>query len=117
MVSREMAHRVKNSLATAQAVFKHSLRGVTDLDDARDKAMGRIGALSADAGSVTIRWQISSDDADRFLFEWIKQGGPPVSEPKRRGFESLTPADLGGTATLSFKPTGVRYALDAPLPA
>lgn len=189
MVSREMAHRVKNSLATAQAVFKHSLRGATDLDDARDKAMGRIqamsaaqdlltresqngadlrdvveealkpfrsfdiridgpkialqekgvsaflltlyelapnslkyGALSADAGSVTIRWQISSDDADRFLFEWIKQGGPPVSEPKRRGFgssivESLTPADLGGTATLSFKPTGVRYALDAPLPA
>ena len=189
MVSRELAHRVKNSLATAQAVFKHSLRCATDLDDARDKAMGRIqamsaaqdlltresqdgadlrdvveealkpfgsfdiridgpkialqekgvsafilalyelatnslkyGALSADAGSVTIRWQISSDDADRFLFEWIEQGGPFVSEPKRRGFgrsilEGLTPTDLGGTATLSFEPTGVRYVLDAPLPA
>lgn len=189
MVSRELAHRVKNSLATAQAVFKHSLRGATDLDDARDKAMGRIqamsaaqdlltresqdgadlrdvveealkpfrsfdiridgpkialqekgvsafilalyelatnslkyGALSADAGSVTVRWRISDDDSDRFLFEWIEQGGPPISEPKRRGFgrsilEGLTPADLGGTATLSFEPTGVRYVLDAPLPA
>ena len=46
---------------------------------------------------------------------------PPVVEPKRRGFgssiiESLTPADLGGTATLSFEPTGVRYVLDAPMP-
>ena len=185
MVSREMAHRVKNSLATAQAVFKHSLRGATDLDDARDKAMGRIqamsaaqdlltresqngadlrdvveealkpfrsfdiridgpkialqekgvsafllalyelapnslkyGALSADAGSVTIRWQISSDDADRFLFEWIEQGGPFVSEPKRRGFgrsilEGLTPTDLGGTATLSFEPTEIRTGCTA----
>lgn len=71
---------------------------------------------------MTIQWRISDDDPDRFLFEWIEQGGPFVSEPKRRGFgrsilEGLTPADLGGTATLSFEPTGVRYTLDAPLPA
>lgn len=189
LLSRELAHRVKNSLATAQAVFSHSLRGATDLNDARDKAMGRIqamsmaqdlltresqspaglrevveealkpfntfniriagpdialneksvsafilalyelatnslkyGALSADGGAVTVKWKISDDKPDRFLFEWIERGGPPVVAPKRRGFgssiiENITSADLGGTANLSFEPTGVRYALDAPLPS
>ena len=64
MVSREMAHRVKNSLATAQAVFKHSLRGATDLDDARDKAMGRIQAMSAAQDLLTRESQNGADLRD-----------------------------------------------------
>lgn len=188
LLSRELAHRVKNSLATAQAVFRHSLRGARDLDDARDKAMGRIqamstaqdlltresltraelretveealkpfktfdirvdgpeitlhekgvsafilalyelatnslkyGALSADGGRVTIQWRLCDDDPNRFQFDWVEEGGPPVTAPKRQGFgtsiiETSTPADLDGTATLSFDPAGVRYRLEAPLP-
>ncbi|MDH2327996.1 PAS domain-containing protein [Cereibacter sp. SYSU M97828] len=47
VLARELMHRVKNSLATAQAVFNHSLRGATDLEDARRKVAGRIKAMSA----------------------------------------------------------------------
>lgn len=187
LLARELAHRVKNSLATAQAVFSHSLRGASDMEDARSKALGRIqamsaaqdlltrdqtttanlrevveealkpfdsfdiritgpgialdekgvsaftlalyelatnslkyGALSVDGGAVVIDWKVRSDRPDHFEFRWSEHSGPPVTAPERRGFgssiiEDITSADLGGTANLSFKPSGVEYHLLAPL--
>jgi len=53
VLARELVHRVKNSLATAQAVFTHSLKGATDMDDARRKVAGRIRAMSAAQDMLT----------------------------------------------------------------
>lgn len=188
LLARELAHRVKNSLATAQAVVTHSLRTAKDLDDARKTVVGRIqamsaaqnilsqdgwitadlrsvvketldpfrgydiryggprivldergvstlslalyelatkslkyGALSADRGSVTISWEITGQDRDRFTFHWSEMNGPKVVAPTRRGFgstiiEQVTATELGGTAKLLYNPDGVLFELDAPVP-
>lgn len=47
ILARELVHRVKNSLATAQAIFTHSLKDATDLADAKRRAIGRIQAMSS----------------------------------------------------------------------
>lgn len=46
LLSRELNHRVKNSLATAQAVFAQSLRSATTVQQASESALGRMQALS-----------------------------------------------------------------------
>lgn len=47
LLARELSHRVKNTLATAQAVFVQSLKSAESMDDATQRAVGRIQALSA----------------------------------------------------------------------
>ena len=80
------------------------------------------GALSNDAGSVTISWTVEKQSENRRLkLCWAEQGGPPVEPPQRRGFGSRMierglAAELGGSVELSFRPEGVRCAVDAPLP-
>lgn len=61
LLTRELAHRVKNSLATAQAVFNHSLRSASNLDEARSKAMGRIQAMRSAQDLLTREGQVSAD--------------------------------------------------------
>ncbi len=186
LLSRELNHRVKNMLATAQSVFTQSLRSAKDLEEAQHIAIGRIhslataqdlltqegwssatlgdvverslapfdgadfriagprvllgaravstlsltihelatnsikyGALSRDAGSVTITWQLVPGDPEMLEFHWSEMGGPPVTSPSRRGFgsrvvENLASAELGGTAKLDFRPGGILYELAAP---
>lgn len=46
LLSRELNHRVKNTLATVQAVFQQSMRAATSLEDAEERVMGRLQALS-----------------------------------------------------------------------
>jgi PAS domain S-box-containing protein len=48
----------------------------------------KYGALSVPTGLITITWNISrSETGERSLdFEWREQGGPPATEPSRRGF-------------------------------
>ncbi|WP_342068313.1 PAS domain-containing protein [Devosia lucknowensis] len=46
LLSRELNHRVKNMLATAQSVFVQSLRSAKSLDDAQQIAVGRIHSLA-----------------------------------------------------------------------
>jgi PAS domain S-box-containing protein len=44
----------------------------------------KYGALSAGTGQVELKW---SHDADGWVvLRWTETGGPPVNEPKRRGF-------------------------------
>jgi two-component sensor histidine kinase len=74
------------------------------------------GALSDEAGAVSVRWRRTEEGA---TLDWIESGGPAVTEPARRGFgrtllETVAPAALGGTGVLSFTPEGVRYALTTP---
>jgi len=46
---------------------------------------GKYGALSTDAGRVTVRWRL---DGDVFTMSWTERNGPPVSRWERRGFGS-----------------------------
>jgi PAS domain S-box-containing protein len=82
----------------------------------------KYGALSNEAGTVSVSWNVSGDEESRRLsLCWSEQGGPPVSPPERRGFGSRMverglAAELGGEVSLDFRPEGVVCRIDAPLP-
>lgn len=75
----------------------------------------KYGALSAPGGRVEIRWETlrsTETGASRLRIDWCEQGGPPVAEPKSRGFgsrfiEGSIKAELGGSARLTFAPEGM----------
>jgi two-component sensor histidine kinase len=73
----------------------------------------KYGALSTDSGTVTLDWEIISDDGKAKLrLVWHEAGGPPVAAPVRRGFgsrliERSARDQLGGEATVDFLPRGV----------
>lgn len=76
----------------------------------------KYGALSNDSGTVTVRWRL---DGERFAMMWREAGGPPVTEPARRGFghtviEAMAGAAVGGEARLDWCRDGVRWNLEAP---
>ncbi|MGL3821922.1 PAS domain-containing sensor histidine kinase [Sphingopyxis sp. R3-92] len=79
----------------------------------------KYGALSGDAGSVDVRWDITEEEGrDRLRLHWCEQGGPAVAPPTRTGFgtrmlERALRAQ-GGTAHIEFDPKGVQCALDLP---
>ena len=81
------------------------------------------GALSTEEGEVVVTWNVTRSGGDaRFSFRWEEKGGPPPSAPLRKGFGStlLEGAILPDPAvkpSLSFKPSGFVYELDAPLHA
>ena len=83
----------------------------------------KYGALTAEAGRVSVRWETTDGPAGRHLeLEWTEAGGPPVASPGRRGFGSrlIEQSLRGGTgeARLEFRPEGVaarfRVRLDDP---
>jgi two-component sensor histidine kinase len=78
----------------------------------------KYGALSNDGGFVTVGW---STDGGRLRLEWRETGGPPVTRPTRRGFGSRMierglAAELAGTVTIDYAPSGLVCTVDAPLP-
>lgn len=83
----------------------------------------KYGAFSVADGVVEICWGFTERDAQPCLeFSWRESGGPPVAAPRRRGLGSQLiehglAYELGGQARLAFEPTGVCYALTAPLAA
>jgi len=75
------------------------------------------GALSREAGRVTVDWII---EGARLRLTWTEQGGPPVLSPKARGFgsrlvERSVARALDGTAAIRFNPDGVSCVIEAPL--
>jgi len=82
---------------------------------------GKYGALSDHGGSVDIEWHVSGEpEAARVALRWMERGGPPVTEPSRRGFgrhmiEEAIPYELDGTTTLRFAATGVCCDIEFPL--
>ena len=79
----------------------------------------KYGALSNEAGTVRVRWQLAGpDDARRFQLTWVESGGPPVLPPRKKGFghlviERMAADALQGNVRLEFAPEGVRWSLDA----
>ncbi len=83
----------------------------------------KYGALSNDSGTVSVEWRLRGGAADAHLrLSWRETGGPPVAQPRRRGFGSRVIAesfgsDFGGQAKLEFERGGVVWTLEAPLAA
>lgn len=80
----------------------------------------RYGALSNAAGTVHVSWALQPD-GHTMKFVWEECGGPPVSEPERRGFglrliEHGMSRELSGKVTLDFRPEGLVCGWDMQLP-
>jgi PAS domain S-box-containing protein len=77
---------------------------------------GRYGALSVDAGHVDVGWRL---DGDMFAMSWTEGKGPPVSQPRRRGFgstvvDSMVKQTVNGEVKLDYGPSGVVWNLTCP---
>jgi PAS domain S-box-containing protein len=83
----------------------------------------KYGALSNDAGEITIEWRLDGTKTPPCLhLQWEESGGPQVQVPKRRGFgtrliERSLALDLEGDVRIEFAPTGVICTVDASLMA
>jgi PAS domain S-box-containing protein len=80
----------------------------------------KYGALSTDAGQVSLEWERVDGPEPRLKLVWKEAGGPPVAVPTHRGFGSFLlqralAHDLGGAVAVEFRPDGLRCAIDAPL--
>lgn len=78
----------------------------------------KYGALSVEAGRVSIRWALFG--TDRVRVRWAESGGPPVAEERRRGFgteliERILAHELGERFELVFARNGVRCEMLLPL--
>ncbi|TPI26624.1 PAS domain S-box protein [Mesorhizobium sp. B3-2-1] len=81
----------------------------------------KYGALSNEAGKVSVEWSRTSLPRPRLNLIWSELGGPEVSSPSRRGFGSRLitgglAADLEAEVALEFQPQGLVCRIDAPLP-
>jgi signal transduction histidine kinase/CheY-like chemotaxis protein len=76
----------------------------------------KYGALSVKTGRVNVSWNIESHAGGRALsFRWTESGGPPVSQPSRRGFgSSLLKAVFPGVG-FRYGRAGFSCEITAPL--
>ncbi|MES3150945.1 PAS domain-containing protein [Sphingomonas faeni] len=192
LLANELSHRVKNTLATLQAVIAQTLRTATSMEDASDTLAARIqamaaandllvnerwesasirdlvvrtlapfgpedsarfavdgpnvripprvavalslalhelatnaskyGALSNPQGQIHLNWSVVDSVRDgRLHVSWEEIGGPPVTPPTRTGFgsrliERVLASEIGGSAQIEYRPTGVVFKAVAPLP-
>ena len=81
----------------------------------------KYGALSNATGRVHIHWSVFKPNGHRlFVFRWQEQGGPPVTQPKQKGFgsavlERVMAEYFETPPTIEFAATGVRYELSGSL--
>jgi PAS domain S-box-containing protein len=77
----------------------------------------KYGALSAASGCVTISWRILA--TDELELRWIESGGPPVLEPKSKGFGStlvreVATRQLFGRLDLNWPASGMSLVATLP---
>ncbi|WIJ26404.1 sensor histidine kinase [Devosia sp. RR2S18] len=76
----------------------------------------KYGALSAECGSVHIRWDTEQRDGQTFLvLDWQEEGGPAVTAPNQRGFGTelidYSARAEGGEALFEFADGGLQVQL------
>ena len=83
----------------------------------------KYGALSNDTGRVALVWTVEGEGpAARLILSWTERGGPPVTEPARRGFgwrvivRSVEEA-FAGPVELAYAAAGLRWTVSGPLSA
>ncbi|MCY0094289.1 PAS domain-containing sensor histidine kinase [Hoeflea ulvae] len=79
----------------------------------------KYGSLSRLGGTVSIDWD-TLDEGKVFRIRWHEHGGPPVTLPQESGFgrtviERMAAISVGGKVDLDYAPTGVKWALIAPV--
>jgi PAS domain S-box-containing protein len=80
----------------------------------------KYGALSNDDGTVDVVWDIAGEGKPRKLrLTWTEKGGPPASEPKKKGFGSrmIEHAIRGeqGMSEFRFGPGGLTCRIEMPI--
>jgi PAS domain S-box-containing protein len=81
----------------------------------------KYGALSGATGQVIFRARVEhGSDAPSIHLDWEERDGPPVTEPRRRGFGTVMidhnpRLALGARVVLDYAPTGFCWRLTAPL--
>ncbi|HSP49429.1 MAG TPA: HWE histidine kinase domain-containing protein [Pseudolabrys sp.] len=92
LLVRELHHRVKNTLATVQAIMGSTARSSETIEDFKNALIGRIGSLAkthlllADEGSTTTFADILHSELDAFddgSGKRIRLSGPDVDVPSR----------------------------------
>lgn len=78
----------------------------------------KYGALSDAKGRVELSWSVENGNGAGFRLTWQERGGPPVSQPQRRGFgsvllERVLPADFAAEVRIDYPPSGVVFELTA----
>lgn len=81
----------------------------------------KYGALSNRSGRVDIAWDCRADGAGepQVTVSWVESGGPPVAQPKHRGFgttvtTSMVKMGLGGEVEINYAPSGLEWRLACP---
>lgn len=77
----------------------------------------KYGALSVPEGRLSLSWRISAEGA--CVLRWLEENGPAVSMPTRSGFgskliQTTMEYDLGGSALVEYRPTGLHAELVIP---
>ncbi|MER8847765.1 PAS domain S-box protein [Mesorhizobium australicum] len=80
----------------------------------------KYGALSNDAGKVSVEWARTENPKPRLKLIWSELGGPAVSAPSQPGFGTRLivgglAADLEAEVAMEFQPQGLVCKIDAPL--
>jgi two-component sensor histidine kinase len=82
----------------------------------------KYGSLSLPTGHLEVTWSVAGEGTERRLvLEWRETDGPPVQQPRRRGFgsmllERVLGRQLQGDVSIDYLPEGLRVRVDAPLP-
>jgi len=80
----------------------------------------KYGALAASTGKIRIHWDMVESDGRRHVrFVWQETGGPPVMQPRRKGFgamviERFIAVTFGGHVESLFLPEGFCWTLEIP---
>jgi two-component sensor histidine kinase len=80
----------------------------------------KYGALSNEAGRVSISWKANGETHPAFQLHWQERGGPIVVPPTRQGFgtrliERGFGAEAAGQIEIAYEPEGVVCVLSAEL--
>lgn len=78
----------------------------------------KYGALSNDAGTISICWEYDNRSDGIFHMTWLEGGGPPVRKPSRTGFGqvvivNMLKSSLKAVVTLDYAPAGLAWKLSA----
>jgi two-component sensor histidine kinase/CheY-like chemotaxis protein len=80
----------------------------------------KYGALSGDAGGVTVAWEIEKGQpGERLTISWVESGGPEVVAPSYRGFGTtvvtkMAEMSLDAKTQLDYAPTGLIWRMSCP---
>jgi two-component sensor histidine kinase len=81
----------------------------------------KYGALSVALGKITVSWKPLEKDGRQMIYiVWTETGGPPATEPSRKGFGTTVikrhaEGAFGGQVVTEYRETGFEWSLEAPM--